>query len=154
MGHRVSYRMFEGTSYSIKTTEQLKEAFTKKIEEVDLRIKDRRQRLIKLREDNELSAERLAQLVSLFRRDSSAYITNYNRQNQNDGEAIVPAGVIANIVSEYDMIENEQDQIQRMQLVSRNLLDEEPYYNPRTGEHGVRPCIHELTDEELEYLGF
>jgi hypothetical protein len=154
MGHRVSYRMFEGTSYSIKTTEQLKEAFTKKIEEVDLRIKDRRQRLIKLREDNELSAERLAQLVSLFRRDSNAYITNYNRQNQNDGEAIVPAGVIANIVSEYDMIENEQDQIQRMQLVSRNLLDEEPYYNPRTGEHGVRPCIHELTDEELEYLGF
>ena len=154
MGHRVSYRMFEGTSYSIKTTEQLKEAVTKKIEEVDLRIKDRRQRLIKLREDNELSAERLAQLVSLFRRDSNAYITNYNRQNQNDGEAIVPAGVIANIVSEYDMIENEQDQIQRMQLVSRNLLDEEPYYNPRTGEHGVRPCIHELTDEELEYLGF
>jgi hypothetical protein len=154
MGHRVSYRMFEGTSYSIKTTEQLKEAFTKKIEEVDLRIKDRRQRLIKLREDNELSAERLAQLVSLFRRDSNAYITNYNRQNQNDGEAIVPAGVIANIVSEYDMIENEQDQIQRMQLVSRNLLDEEPYYNPRTGEHGIRPCIHELTDDELEYLGF
>ncbi|MEC9440728.1 MAG: hypothetical protein VYE40_06500 [Myxococcota bacterium] len=154
MGHRINYQMFEGTSYSIKTTEQLREAFTKKIEEVDLRIKDRRQRLIKLREDNALSAERLAQLVSLFRRDSSAYITNYNRQNAQDGEPIVPAGVIANIVSEYDMIENEQDQIQRMQLISRNLLDEEPYYNPRTGEHGIRPCIHELTDDELEYLGF
>lgn len=154
MGHRINYDMFEGTKYSIKSTDELRQAFTRKIAEVTARIEDRRVRLVKLRQDNNLSSERLAQLVSLYRRDSDAYITNYNYQHQEDGDAIVPAGVIANIVSEYDMIENEQDQVRRMQLVSRNLLDEEPYLNPRTGEHGIRPCIHRLSDHELEYLGF
>lgn len=156
MGHRVSYptEMFENTSYAIKTTEELRTAFQARIKEVNARIIDRRQRIVRIKEDHALSSERLAQLVSLYQRDSDSYMSNYNYQGQAEDEAIIPVGVIANIVSEYDMIDNEQRQVRRMELVSRNLMDEEPYYNPRTGEHGVRPCIHRLDDEELEYLGF
>jgi len=156
MGHYINRttEMFEDLTYSIKTTDELREAFAKKIDVVSARVKERGERIVQLREDNELSAERLAQLVSLFQRDSDAYLTNYDRQGQEPGEKVIPAGVIANIVREYSMIDNEKQQIHRMKLVSRNLRDTEPYFNPRTGEHGIRPCIHELTDQELEYLGF
>ena len=156
MGHYVNRtsEMFEDLSYAIKTTEELREAFSAKIVQVRERVEERQGRIVKLREENQLSAERLAQLVSLFQQDADAYLTNYDHQGQGDGERIIPAGVIANIVREYSMIENEKKQVRRMELVSRNLRDTEPFYNPRTGEHGVRPCIHELTDHELEYLGF
>lgn len=156
MGHRVTRpsRMFEGTSYTSKTTEELRTAFAAKIEEVNAHIVERKRRLKRIKEDHALSSERLAHLVSTFQRDSNSYMSNYNNQGQEEGEQIIPAGVIANIVNEYEMIDNEQLQIRRMELVSRNLLDKEPYFNDHTGEHGIRSCIHILEDEELEYLGF
>jgi septal ring factor EnvC (AmiA/AmiB activator) len=156
MGHYSNHSdsMFDQVRYAHKSTEELKTAFAAKITEVNARIVERRERVVKLREDHELSAERLAHLISLFQRDQDSYLTNYSRQGQQEGEAIIPAGVIANIVREYDMIDNEQEQVHRMELVSRNIRDKEPFFNPRTGEHGVRPCIHKLDDEDLEYLGF
>lgn len=156
MGHYSNHSdsMFDEVRYAHKTTEELKTAFAAKITEVAARIVERRERVVKLREDHKLSAERLAHLISLFQRDQDSYLTNYSRQGQQEGEDIIPAGVIANIVREYDMIDNEQVQVHRMELVSRNIRDEEPFFNPRTGEHGIRPCIHTLDDEDLEYLGF
>ncbi|MEN0067076.1 MAG: hypothetical protein AAGA48_33405 [Myxococcota bacterium] len=52
------------------------------------------------------------------------------------------------------MIDSERSQIDKLSLVLRNLHDQEPYVDDRTGELKYRACVHDLDDQELEYLGF
>lgn len=73
---------------------------------------------------------------------------------EHQGGPSVPAGVIANLIQERTMIDTELQQLRKLELVLRNLRDEEPYTHPRTGEVCMRQAIHELDDDELEYLGF
>jgi len=92
--------------------------------------------------------------MALYEREGNSNFSNYNNQGQQDGESLVPAGVLANISSEYSMIDSEQEQLQKVELVLRNIQDEVPYLNPKTGEHHIRKSIHKLSDDELMYLNF
>ena len=146
---------FEGVRYQTKSSEELRESMTRKIAELRDRIAQREARLLRLREEYQLSPERLAELVMRYQHegDRSSY-TSYQSQGGEGDQPLVPAGVIANITRERAMIDSEREQIQKLELILRNLKETEPYYHPETGEHGTRACIHTLEDEELEYLGY
>lgn len=155
MGYHVesSTCMFRSVRYNFKTTAELREAMTRKVVEIEGNITEREARLERPREDFQIDAERLAQLVIRYQRDDNSNFTSYNNQGDPQGR-VVPAGVIANIIHEREMIDSERDQIRKMELILRNIRETEPYVEPRSGEHRTRPCIHQLTDDELEYLGF
>jgi hypothetical protein len=151
MGYRVEHtdELFQGVLYKTKTSPELREAMTKKVEELQKNMQSREDRIRKIREEYSIDAERLATLVMRFK-DNKNNFTSYEQQ---DGP-IVPAGVIANLIQERSMIDSELKQTQKLNLVLRNLRDEELYTHPRTGEVCKRQALHELDDDELEYLGF
>lgn len=151
MGHYVSHseEMFEGVRYNRKTSAEIREAMTAKVGDLQGKIATREDRIIKIRQEYAIDAERLATLVMRFKENTS----NMQSYEHQDGP-MVPAGVIANLIQERSMIDSEQKQIRKLELVLRNLRDEEFYYHPRTGELGTRQALHSLDDDELEYLGF
>ncbi len=151
MGHRIERadRLFEGVLYKTKTSPELREAMTKKVEDVQQKMQAREERLRKIREEYSIDAERLATLVMRFKENHS----QFKSYEQQDG-VVVPAGVIANLIQEHSMIDSELEQVRKLKLVLRNLRDEELYTHPTTGEVGKRLALHELDDDELEYLGF
>ena len=151
MGHRISRvrSLFDSVVYRQKSTQELRVAMTAKVAELRLRIADRELRTQKIRTEYAIDAEQLAVLLMRFQQESSGTIS-YEKQGANP----VPAGVIANLVREREMIDNEQEQIDKLELVQRNLLDEVQFAVHGTGEIKTRPAVHELDDEELEYLGF
>ena len=155
MGHRIenTTSMFRSVVYNIKTTPQLREAMERKLGELTELIAAREGRVQRLRDEYEIGAEQLAQLVIKFQNDDSGFVS-YNQQGDGQNEKLVPAGVIANIIREREMVDSERSQMRKLNLILRNIKDEEFYTNPRTGEIGTRRSLHKLTDAELEYLGF
>jgi hypothetical protein len=156
MGHfvRDSSDLFEGVSYNRKTSPELREAMQRKLIALHDLIEGREQRMKHLRAEYSIDAETLARLVMQFQKQShGASVVNYN--NQGDGkDRLIPAGVIANIIREQEMIDSERGQIHKIELILRNLRDTEPYNDEQTGETKTRGCIHQLNDTELEFLGF
>ncbi|MFN3199545.1 MAG: hypothetical protein ACE366_14160 [Bradymonadia bacterium] len=154
MGHFISQtdRMFNGVEYNNKTTEELRTAMTAKISALKEKITEREVRVDSLRREYNLDAERLSILIMRFKEKES--FVSYESQGQRDGQTPVPAGVISNLISERQMIDSETSQIEKLELVVRNLCETEQFTVEYTGETKTRPCIHLLTDNELEYLGF
>lgn len=153
MGHKMNRidELFSEVSYNKKNSAELRGAMTRKVAELNALSQTREGRILKLREEYEIDAELLARLVMQFQRDEHAGSINYNQQ---PGKTVIPAGVIANIIREQEMIDSEREQLRKLDLVLRNLRDTEVYFATDTGEHRERPCIHTLTDHELVYLGF
>lgn len=151
MGHRINriQNLFCDVVYRFKTSEELRVAMTAKVSQLKARIADREQRTLKIRAEYAIDAEQLAVLLMRFQQEGSGSIS-YEKQGANP----VPAGVIANLVREREMIDNEQEQIDKLELVQRNLIDEVQFAVHGTGEIKTRPAVHELDDEELTYLGF
>lgn len=125
---------------------------TRKVAVLEQHCEAREGRIRQIREDYGIDAERMAVLV--MRYQDSGRIVSYENQGQAEGQSIVPAGVIANLVEEHEMIDNERDQIWKLKLVLRNLADDEMYWEPQTGDVKTRQALHSLTDFELDYLGF
>lgn len=151
MGHRINHvsSLFDDVVYKFKSSEELRVAMSAKVDELRLRIADRAVRTQKIRTEYAIDAEQLAVLLMRFQQSSSGSVS-YEKQGANP----VPAGVIANLVREREMIDNEQEQIDKLELVQRNLIDEVQFAVEGTGEIKTRPAVHELDDEELIYLGF
>ena len=150
MGYAVQRTLFEDVRYNTKTTPEVREAMVRKVEAIRALIAEREVRIERVRDEHSIDAEQLAILVMRYKKD--AQFVSYERQGT--GRDPVPAGVIANLVREQEMIDSEQHQIWKLELVLRNLRDEEMYLEPRTGQVKVRPSLHQLDDQELEYLGF
>ncbi|MFY1827195.1 hypothetical protein ACN47A_14845 [Myxococcus fulvus] len=145
--------LFESVRYNTKTTPDLRMAMQKKVKELVARIEDREGRMRRIRAEYQIDSERLAALVIQFQNKKSEFVS-YQNQGGAPSEAIVPAGVIANLIKESEMIDSERGQIRKLELVLRNLPDSELYNHPETGEVLSRQPLHQLTDDELEYLGF
>jgi len=152
MGYQINRikSLFSDVVYSYKTSDQLRIAMTAKVVELKERIKEREIRTQRIRAEYEIDAEQLAVLLIRFQQDDSGMVS-YEKQG---GSKVVPAGVIANLVREREMIDNEAEQIGKIELVMRNMLDEVQFAVHGTGELKTRPAVHELSDDELEYLGF
>ena len=145
---------FCDVEYNIKTASEIRTAMDTKNVELVANIQVRETRIVALCEQFEISSERLASLVLEYRNRDSDTMVSFEAQTRADGETLVPAGVIANIVQERSMVESEKAQITKLKLVQRNLCDTEQFPVSGTGEIKTRPCIHKLDDEELIYLGF
>ncbi|MFT5683575.1 MAG: hypothetical protein ACI8RZ_004507 [Myxococcota bacterium] len=152
MGHRINRveRLFSDVVYNYKSSDVLRKAMSAKVEELRVRIAERGVRTQRIRDEYSIDAEKLAVLLMRFQQDDSGFVS-YEKQG---GESVVPAGVIANLVREREMIDNEQEQITKLELVQRNLMDDVQFAVHGTGEIKMRPAVHELSDDELEYLGF
>ncbi|WP_338865452.1 hypothetical protein [Myxococcus stipitatus] len=157
MGHYVEQptEMFESVRYNTKTTPELRGAMQKKVKELGGRIDEREARMRRIRDEYQIDAERLATLVMQFQKKArGSEMVSYQSQGGDSGDALIPAGVIANIIREREMVDSERAQIRKLELVLRNLPDSELYNDPKTGEVKSRQPLHQLTDDELEYLGF
>lgn len=152
MGHRVHSTddLFDGVDYRTKTSPELREAMQRKRTELKERIVSRRARIQRVRDEYSIDAEQLAMLILRYQQGNGR--VSYQRQG-HDGD-LVPAGVIANLIKEQTMIDNEQSQSDKLDLILRNLRDEAWFTHPRSGAVASRPALHRLDDFELEYLGF
>ena len=145
--------MFHSVRYSTKTSPELREAMQRKVSELRRSGEERELRVRKLREEYLIDPERLARLVLDFQR-SDAPIVSYSAQGDGGRDVVIPAGVIAHIVREREMMDSERAQIRKMDLILRNMRDSESYIDGRSGEQRERLCLHSLSDDELEFLGF
>lgn len=154
MGHYVSEvdRLFQRVNYRTKTSGELRAAMTEKVGLLRTSMEEREARMRQIRDEYSLDAERLAVLVMRYQEGKNS--VSYQNQGPGTSGGLVPAGVIANLVREREMIDSEHDQIAKLELILRNMRDDELYHDPRTGEVKTRPALHQLTDQELEYLGF
>ena len=151
MGHRVSgiENWFNDVVYRFKTSAELRKAMSAKVETLEARRTEREGRMQRIRDEYNIDAEKLAVLLMRFKKTSGT--VSYDNQGEGD---LIPAGVIANLVREREMIDNELQQVKKLKLVQRNLKDEVQFAVEGTGEIKTKPAVHELDDEELEYLGF
>lgn len=145
--------LFKGVRYNFKTTAELRESMERKLGALRGLIEEREQRVRKIRDEYEIDAERLAVLILRYQDNRDQDFVSYERQGSTD-KALVPAGVIASLVRERQMIDSEREQIVKIELILRNIREEELYYEPRSGETKRRLTLHHLSDDELEYLGF
>ena len=156
--------MFRGVSYNKFTSPQVREAMTRKAEAVRAKIEERRGRIEKITRENEITPEALSDLIVQYTQDQrqgrgsnlkmSYSIPNSGSSGNQPKETIVPAGVIANLVTEKELISSEMAEVKRLDLILRNLKDTEPFVDATTGELLRRAIVHMLDDTDIEYLGF
>lgn len=155
--------MFRGVSYNKFTSPQVREAMTRKGEAVRAKIEERRGRIEKITRENEITPEALSDLIVQYtqdqRRGSSSHKMSYSIPNSGSSglqpkETVVPAGVIANLVTEKELISSETAEVKRLDLILRNLKDTEPFVDATTGELRQHALVHRLDDTDIEYLGF
>jgi hypothetical protein len=153
--------MFHNVTYNQFTSPQLREAMIKKVAAVRAKIEERQGRIKKIQADNGITSEMATDLVLQYMQDQQRGVQkmSYSNSAQPVGaktpqEVIIPAGVIANIVTEKSLIETENMEAKRLDLIIRNLKDEVFYNHPDTGLVCKRQAIHTLSDADIEYLGF
>ena len=177
--HHVS-GMFHGVSYNKFTTQTVREKMTAKIAFLIAKVEERRGRVSKIMLEHKITPEALSDVVIQYMKDQktgsiarNSYVGNTHspevRFSPVPGtpdalhvmetgklevrEVLVPAGVVANIVREKELMESETEETHRMGLIVRNLKDTEPFINPTTYEVIQRHVVHTLSDDEIEYLG-
>lgn len=155
-------QMFHGVNYNRFTSAEVRTAMQGKVDAVSAKIRERAGRLAKIMAENDISDAMATDMVLQYMRDRergqervmySNTARPRNVPNAAPREINVPAGIVSNLVTEKGLIETETAEVNRMILILRNLKDEEYYFEPRTGARLTRPCIHTLTDTEIEYLG-
>lgn len=164
MGHHVTpSSMFRGVNYNRTPSPRLRAAMQNKVLSIKAKIEERHARLERLAKDNNLTPAQVSDVLAQYHQDKSRGnakqfytipVAGGGAGMDAPSEAFVPAGVVSNIVTERDLIAQETNEIRKLELVVRNLKDNELAENPTTGELILREAVHTLTDEEMEYLGF
>lgn len=157
--------MFRGVSYNKFTSVVIKNAMEQKILGLKAKIEDRRGRVARLLAEHRVTSEMLSDMIILYLKDqqegrarlsysNSARLPPEGTQASQTDVVDVPAGAIANLITEKSLIESEGTEVRRLELIVRNLKETEPAVRTDTGELYQRAMIHTLTDDEIEYLGF
>lgn len=157
--------MFRGVNYNKFPTPMIKVAMEQKIIALKSKVAERRGRVTRLMSDHRITREMLADMIIQYMKDQQEGRARMSYSNsvrpQSEGAQApktdvvdVPAGAIANLITEKNLIENESAEVKRLELIVRNLKDTEPAVRADTGELYQRAVIHSLTDDEIEYLGF
>lgn len=154
--------MFRGVNYNHTLSPRLRAAMQDKVLRIKAKIEERQARLARLAQDNNLAPAQVSDVLAQYHQDKSRGGARqfYTIPVGGEGggaeavsEAFVPAGVVSNIVTEKDLIAQETNEIRKLELIVRNLRDNEHAENPTTGEIILREAVHTLTDDEMEYLG-
>lgn len=158
-----------GTSHLLnfsyqKSVDEVKSACQDKLIKLSAKIKERGERVKALRDLHGIDDSALIQLLTAARRAqnanhytftaSIAMSTNYGSKGTNQTEMVektVGAGVVQNLLTEQDAIEQETDSMRKLNLIIRNLR---PYraWNAPTGEFYSDDQV-KLTVDELSFLG-
>jgi len=162
----VSHSLLRHVNYNEKTSAELRPQLQLKSTELQSSIKVREGRIVRLRDEHKISAEEMAHLLVMH------HNAQKNRQqvqtmsmalgggdengasSMGHSERHVPAGAVANIAQEHQMIASERAQLRKINLILRNLQDEVFFYHPESGVTLKRTAVHKLDDSDLEYLGF
>jgi hypothetical protein len=163
MGQQHEVRsMFRGITYNRFTTAVVRERMRAKITALGAKIEERRGRVTKLMEEHNITSEMLADMVIQYMKDQERGTARMSYSNsgaavgpdlRSKTEVVVPAGAVANIVTEKNLIESESEEAKRMTLIVRNLRDTLPAVDEKTGLLVERAVTQSLSDEEIEYLG-
>jgi hypothetical protein len=149
--------MFNGINYT-KSADEIKEKAKAKILKLKDKIEDRARRIAAVRKEHDIDDADLVTLLQLLRKNAGATTLTYQkmsnvpaRQGMSD-EKTIGAGVINNLLTEQDYMDQERDQVAMLDLMVRNLKPI-PHYSTTTGEKLPGEEFH-LNNEELKYLEF
>lgn len=139
----------------VKTASAIITKATEKAKALEAKIAEREKRIEKTRKEYDISDVMMMELLAAARQqmvsNRMAQQTYQLSKTGNDGKmteetVTIGAGVVNMLFTERDFIESEKAQIRKLRLVIRNLED---LPDDKGGKKG-----HELTNQELEYLGF
>lgn len=150
--------LFGGLSFT-KTAAEITYVAKIKRGQIEAKIAERKERILKLRDEYNISDADLIQLLTEARRDLEARTSrmSYSISNSSGGtaggadEKIIGAGVVSNILTESDQIEAEKDQVKHLGLIVRNLKPI-PRFCDGTGAALPEEEFH-VSKADLEYLG-
>lgn len=149
-GHMFSF------SYE-KTTAEIKAKATEKIASLQKKIEERQVRISRLREEYSIDDAALVQLLTAARRQAGAERFTYSSNSRADDgtnrmeEKTIGAGVVNNLLTESDFVEQEKADVKKLNTIVRNLRP-----LPRITQNGnnYSEDSFSLSYEELEFLGF
>lgn len=152
--------MFRGVSYNKFTSIQVRAAMTEKALQLQAKIEERRGRVAALMEAHHIDGSMLSDVLGQYMKDRQAGQVRMSYSNRTHSGASgpppagvsIPAGVIANLVTEKELIESESAEAARLTMITQHLYDVEPAVGT-DGKLYDRAVVHTLTDDEIEYLG-
>lgn len=153
MGSPPSRSLLSNLTFS-KTAVEIRTAAREKIDRIRAKIAEREQRIAALRTTYEITDTDMIQLLSQQARDalSNARIVNTTYSvGSGDETKIVGAGVVQNLMTEQALIEQEREQIERLELVVRNLR---PLRRYATDGSIYEDDAFDISYTDLEFLGF
>lgn len=146
--------------YYEKSSVEIKAQMQIKISQLTAKIAEREKRIQDARTANGITDEVLIKLYELARKqakmESDNNIMSYSVSNSvrkpeggmTEETLTIGAGVVNMLLTEGDFLESERSSVTRLQLIIRNLQDLPSDKPP----HGLKG--HELTEQELNWLGF
>ncbi len=146
-------RMFNFTFE--KSADEINKTAAKKLLDIASKIEERATRIRRMREEHKITDAVLIDIQNQMRADAqrgmAAQYSSTAMHDNGQGETVtVGAGVINFILTEQDFISGEKAQIERLELMVRNLRPVER----RTANGTTYVELFKLSYEELKFLGF
>ena len=153
--------MLNQVVYNRFTSAEIRTKMEGKVQAIRAKVEERLGRITRIIADNGITPEALSDLVIQYNQDQKrggggkmAYTVSTAPAGSRAPETMIPAGVVANLVTEKELVATETAEAKRLDLILRNLRDSYPHVNETTGATYQRTAIHTLSDSDMEYLGF
>ncbi len=140
-----------------KSSEEILAKAAVKAESLAAKIAEREGRIVRIRKEFDISDQDMINLLSQAAQDalSNARIAttmSYNLAGQDGDTRIVAAGVVQNLLTERQLIEQEKDHVEKLKMITRNLRPLVAYAT-QTGEK-YEVDTFTLTEADIDFLGF
>lgn len=132
-----------------KTSEEIVAAATRKRDSIRKKIGERESRIANIRSEYKITDESMINMLAKARQQNELHYNNSSGIPANamtEGSVTIGAGIVNMLLTERDFIEGEKAQVEKLDVIVRNLRD---LPNDKGGVRG-----HRLSYEELRYLGF
>lgn len=132
-----------------KTSEEIVAAATRKRDSIRTKIGERESRIANIRSEYKITDESMINMLAKARQQNELHYNNSSAIPANamtEGNVTIGAGIVNMLLTERDFIEGEKAQVEKLDVIVRNLRD---LPNDKGGVRG-----HRLSYEELRYLGF
>lgn len=139
-----------------KSSDVITEKMRNKATQLRAKIEERKVRVQRLREEYKITDAVLIDLLEQAREAArkgdvakmsySVSNSQHSPKGMQDDNFTIGAGVVNNLLTEGDFIKSEEAAVRKLELIARNLQDDEDENGKKVG--------HVLRQEEAEYLGF
>lgn len=140
-----------------KTSAEILEKAGFKITALTAKIAERETRITHIRKEFDISDQAMINLLSQAAQEALsnsriATTMSYNISGQDSDVRIVGAGVVQNLLTERQLIEQEKESVEKLQLITRNLRPI-THHASDTGARYEVDGFH-MTEQDLDFLGF